>query len=317
VILRPNVVALLVGQFWVAATEQLIEAGMSASSVDRARRRDELHTVVSGVLQLAHTDVSFHSRAMALQLHAGPASYLSGPTAGALYGMRGMSRRIIHITTYHKHRPTMPAWGRLHRTSWVDTSDTVLKCGELRVPQPLPMLFDLAGRFNQHRFERVAEDAWHLGLVAPTEAAEYLEAIRRSGRGGVSRFEKWLSKTSARERPSQSGFELDVVDAIRRAGLPEPQRQQPLRLPSGELIHIDLAWPEVRLGVEPGHSWWHGGDLRARADAARDRSCDIVGWRIVRYDEEARSDLGALGRELAQIYAARRDQVLWREKRHF
>ena len=98
-------------------------------------------------------------------------------------------------------------------------------------------------------------------------------------------------RVEASRRPSQSGFELDVLDAIRQAGLPEPARQYELTLPSGEVIHVDLAWPDVRLGVEPGHSWWHGGDLGQRRDQARDRACDAIGWRIVRYDEEDRKDL--------------------------
>lgn len=298
-------VALLAAQFWVAGSDQLSLLGLSRSTMDRARRRGVLKAVLPGVVQLAGTEETFHSQAMALQLHAGPASYLSGTTAAALYGLREMPRRMIHVTTYQNHRPTMPSWGRLHRTSWVDTYDTALKCSVLRVPQPLPMLFALAGQFNQHRFERAAEDAWHLGLVTPTDADKFLQAIRRSGRGGVARFDHWLQKTEGRQRPSQSGFELDARDAICRAGLPEPQRQHPLLLQTGELIHLDLAWPGVRLAVEPGHSWWHGGDLRARSDAARDRACDIVGWRVVRYDEESRRDLDAVGRELAQIYATR------------
>ena len=67
-------------------------------------------------------------------------------------------------------------------------------------------------------------------------------------------------------------------------------RQHPLVLPSGEVIHLDLAWPDVRLAVEPGHSWWHGGDLRQRRDQDRDRACAVVGWHVVRYDESAARD---------------------------
>ena len=104
----------------------------------------------------------------------------------------------------------------------------------------------------------------------------------------MTRFERWLEKTAARTRPSQSGLELDVLDAVRRAGLPEPERQHPLTLRNGEVIHVDLAWPRARLGVEPGHSWWHGGDLGQRSDQARDRACDEIGWRIVRHDESLR-----------------------------
>src|SRR5215207_1603522 len=152
------------------------------------------------------------------------------------------------------------------------------------------MLFRLARVYNQHRFERAAEDCWHRQLVTPESAIEYLAAVRRSGRAGVTRFEHWLDRLTYQHRPSQSGLELDVLDAIRRAGLPEPERQLPLILTTGELIHVDLAWPDVRLGVEPGHSWWHGGDLKQRADQARDRACDEIGWRIVRVDESVRED---------------------------
>ena len=116
------------------------------------------------------------------------------------------------------------------------------------------MLFGLAALFNQHRFERAAEDAWHLGLVRPDDAAAYLARVRRSGRTGVRVFELWLEKTALQPRPSQSGFEVDVIQALVRIGLPDPVRQHPLKLPNGEVIHVDLAWPAVRLGIEPGHS---------------------------------------------------------------
>jgi hypothetical protein len=157
----------------------------------------------------------------------------------------------------------------------------------------------------RHRFERAAEDAWHRRLITPGDSAVFLEQYRGSGRQGVSRFARWLEKTRDQRRPAQSGLELDFVAAIRSAGLPEPQRQHPLRLLSGELIHLDLAWPEVKLAVEPGHSWWHGGDLAVRRDIARDRACGEVGWHIARYDESAREDLAGVGRELLNIYRQR------------
>ena len=142
-------------------------------------------------------------------------------------------------------------------------------------------------QFNQFRFERAAEDVWHHGLVSPEQAWDYLQAVRRSGRSGVCRMETWLEKAALRPRPAQSGLELALLSIIEQAGLPEPQRQYPLRLPWGELIHLDLAWPALKLAVEPGHSWWHGGDLRQRHDQARDRACGAMGWLVVRFDEDA------------------------------
>lgn len=146
------------------------------------------------------------------------------------------------------------------------TGTTVIRPDGLRLADPYLMLLALARQFNDHRFERAAEE----------------------------------------HSPAQSGLEQDFVAAIRSVGLPEPQRQYPLRLLSGESIRLDLAWPEVKLAVEPGHSWWHGGDLGVRRDIARDRACGEVGWYVARYDESAREDPAAVGRELLNTYRQRR-----------
>ena len=200
---------------------------------------------------------------MALQLSVGGDVFISGFSAGVVHGLRQMPKRIVECTIGEDRRATMPAWGRVHLTSWVDSHrDVMVRPDGLRVATPLRALFRLAAVFNDHRFQRAAEDAWHRQLVTPEAAADYLAAVRRSGRTGVTRFEHWLERMSFQSKPSQSGLEQDVVDAIVRAGLPEPVRQLPLILPSTELIHVDMAWPDVRLGVEPGDSWWHGGDLR-------------------------------------------------------
>lgn len=89
-----------------------------------------------------------------------------------------------------------------------------------------------------------------------------------------------------------------------------PQRQHPLVLPSGEVIHLDLAWPEARLGVEPGATFWHMGDVKTRTDFARDRACDELGWRILRYDEVELRDLEGCARQVATIYAQRMRSII-------
>ncbi|MET0146257.1 MAG: hypothetical protein ABW328_15965 [Ilumatobacteraceae bacterium] len=304
---RTDVLTLLTAQRGVAAVAQLLELGISRRTVIRARRRGTVVSVLPGVVRMAASPDTFESRAMALQLHTAPTGFLSGVTAGTLHGLRQMPRVFLEVTVPEDRQVVMPSWGRLHRSSWIDGERDIDagRADGFRVASPLRTMFRLASVFNDHRFERAAEDAWHRGLVTPEQAADYLVAIRRSGRTGVARFERWLEKTAFRSRPSQSGLELDVLDAIRRAGLPEPQRQHPLTLRTGEVIHIDLAWPNVRLGVEPGHSWWHGGDLRKRADEARDRACDEIGWRIVRHDESVREELAAFGLQLRIIHDER------------
>jgi hypothetical protein len=289
----------------VASCEQLRRIGVTKTALQYARRTGMVSTVGRGVVAVTAVTLSFEGRALAAQLTAGGEAFVSGPSAGVLYGLRSMPHECIEITIKQTRRVELPLGCRLFRTSWIDEArDVRIRRDGMRVASPLRMLFGLAAQFNQFRFERAAEDVWHKGLVTPQDAAEFLELIRRSGRTGVRRMNTWLENTAARPRPSQSGLELDFLAMIERAGLPTPVRQHPLVLLSGELIHLDLAWPDVRLAVEPGHSWWHGGDLGQRRDQARDRACDAVGWQVERYDAAERRDM-ATARELLAIYRRR------------
>jgi Transcriptional regulator, AbiEi antitoxin len=302
-------------QYNVASVEQLVDLGLSVSTINRARRRGVLSVVVPGVVRLAGSAEPFESKAMALLLRTSSKTFLSGPTAGALWGLRGMPTSRVELTLPELERTRRrPGWAKLVYASWIDPDvDFEVRSDGLRVARPLRMLFGLAGQFNQHRFERAAEDAWHRKLVTPEEAADYLATVRRSGRGGVTRFETWLQKAERQRRPSATGLEQDFIDMIRCAGLPEPERQHPLTLRNGVTIHIDVAWPDVRLGIEPGHTWWHGGDLRQRADQARVRRCNELGWLIIPYDEQAADGRESTIAELAQIYRERVRTFLPRE----
>jgi hypothetical protein len=307
---RPEVVQFLAQHHWVASIEQLRELKVSKSALAHARRTGRVRSPVQGVVVVPGVELSLEGRALLAQLAAGGPAFVSGPTAGALHGLRSMPTSTIEITIRERRTFVAPPACRVVRTSWlVEERDVVTREDGIRVASPLRMLFGLASQFNQFRFERAAEDVWHRGLVTPYQAWEYLEEIRRSGRGGVKRMADWLERAALRDRPAQSGLELDLLAIADRAGLPEPQRQHPVRLLSGEVIHLDLAWPRIRFAVEPGHSWWHGGDLGQRRDQARDRACGAVGWHVVRYDEDVRRRPAAAASELRALYLARSQEV--------
>ncbi len=166
--------------------------------------------------------------------------------------------------------------------------------------------------FNQYRFERAAEDAWHRQLITPTAAAAYLEAHRCRGKDGVKRLEAWLDSALGRDRASQSNLERTLLEAIDRCGLTAPIRQHPLTLPGGETIHFDIAWPDIRLAIEPGASWWHGGDLGQRRDQARDRTCLEAGWQVVRFDESMRANPDAAAAQVKRIHRRRSTELALR-----
>ena len=167
---------------------------------------------------------------MAALLHCGPRAFLDGTSAGAVHGLRSMPRSLIQVTLSGRITRAMPPWIRTSRVATVVDGDIVDR-QPFRVAHPRRMLLRLAGQFNRHRFERAAEDAWHRGLVSPHEMASYVGLVRRPGLRGVALLDAWLADAIARPRPSQSSLELDVLQLIRSAGLPEPERQYPAHAP--------------------------------------------------------------------------------------
>lgn len=292
----------------VLSIDELVrEFGRSPASVSRARRAGIILDVLPGVVRLTSSADTFLGRCHALQLRFGDVGFLSGWTAGRLMGMRAMPREPLFMTVRHGVRRSAPPWAGVHLTRWFDDDvDRWRHPDGLVTASPMRTLWSLAAAFNQHRFERAAEDAWHLGLASPAEAAIYLDRHRCRGKDGVLRIETWLERAAGHERPAQSNLERDFLHALERCALPVPERQFPVELATGEVIHLDIAWPSIRFAVEPGAAWWHGGDLGAQRDQARDRACGEVGWHVVRFDETARDDIDGAAAEVTRIYHRRR-----------
>ncbi|HSP28233.1 MAG TPA: type IV toxin-antitoxin system AbiEi family antitoxin domain-containing protein [Ilumatobacteraceae bacterium] len=296
-------------QFGTITRRQLHEHGASSSAISRARCAGLLIEVVPGVLRFASSPETFMMRCMAVQHATAPGGYLSGWTAGRLYGLRKMPESPIHVTVPTSTNRSLPAWVECHRSSWFDEGDLVTRPDGLRVAEPMRMLFALGASFNQFRFERSAEDAWHLGLVTPSDAMDYLERHRCRGKDGVATMERWLERTLSRARPTQSDLERIFLEALARRSLPEPETQFPLELLTGEVIHLDIAWPDIRLAVEPGSSWWHGGDAGQRNDQQRDRACTEVGWLTLRFDETLRDDPDAAAQQVERVHRRRANDL--------
>lgn len=305
--LDDELLTLAARQHGVIALRQLAVVGRSRSAISRARSRGLLVDVAFGVVRIASSPDTFLQRCMTLQLQADSVGFIGGPTAARILGLRAMPTHPINFTAPRTFRRTPPSWADLHITRWYDeVADRQLLANGLLVATPMRMLWGLAAAFNRHRFERAAEDAWNLGLIDPTSAVAYLERHRCRGKDGVARLEGWLEDALGRSRATQSNLERRLIDALEAVGLPTPERQYPLVVASGEVIHLDIAWPDVKLAVEPGHSAFHSARHAVRRDQARDRACVELGWHVVRFDESIRQDFASAARQVERIHAARR-----------
>ncbi len=289
----------------VASTAQLRQH-VTARQMRRGVVSGLFEPELPGVKRLAGVQVDLPSRVMALSLYAGQDGFVSGMAAARQHGVQCVPLHYLELMIRDEYAPDLPTWVTTTRTSWrVGEDRQELSDGRV-VASPLRSLFRCGATCSDVRFEKIAEQMWNLQLITPHEAAAYLAIVRRQGRSGVVRFETWLEKAIERPGASQSTLEVDLAAAIRPLGIPEPQRQFPLTLPGGEVIHLDLAWPDAQLGVEPGSTFWHGGDAKVRSDHGRDRGCDEIGWRVLRFDEVELRDVRACARQVVAIYRKRK-----------
>jgi hypothetical protein len=293
-------------QYGVASVRQLRELGISPSTISRQRSAGRLLTVMPGVVRLAGAPDTFWSRCLALVLRTSEDDGSVGDvTGGRVWLVPRLARTRVQILVPRGHVPKLPDWAQAIRTRWPE-DDRVRRADGIVVSSPERTLFVLGSRMGDARFEHAAESLWNRGLITPDTLGDWLQRHRGKGRTGVARMERWIDSVAGRDRPSQSSLEIDLIQACVALGMPAPRPQYPLVVDGGRVtIHFDAAWPEVRLGLEPGHSEFHSGAVAVRNDEERDRWCGELGWYAPRFDEVELRDLDACARQVRRIYKER------------
>ena len=251
---------------------QLVQAGLEDSAVDRRARNGLLHRVHRGVYLLGHEALAQHARESAALLAAGERAILSHISAAALWGFApppGPDEHI-HITTIGpkvRSRPGLKA----HRSDTLQPCD-IRRLHGLPVTAPARTLFDLAAT-GCPGLERAFGDAHAQRLVTAREIEDLLE---RAGPRAGARALRALQSDNA------SGFTRSKAERIlrgllRSANLPVPRFNA--RLAGYE---VDAVWPEQRLVVEVDGYAYHGHRAQFERDRRKDLALTAAGYRVIR-----------------------------------
>ena len=312
---RPEVLQFLAAHHWVASAEQLARA--EGDAVDalkharRQRRRSARRCRASSSVRGRRADARGAGAARVSSPPGGRRSS-AGRRPARCTGCAAMPTAIVEITIKQCRRSLAAgrAAGWSGRAGSTTRGDVVTRDDGHPVASPLRMLFGLAGQFNQHRFERAAEDVVAQGpRHARRRRGDYLQAIRRSGRG---RRQADGRLAGARPRAATaSGAERararSAGGSSSGAGLPDAERQHPLRA----AVRRDHP-PRHRVAGDPaGHRAraTRGGTAATSASAATKpaigRAAPSAGS-CVRFDEHGGRDRVAVIRgQLQAVYRSR------------
>ncbi|MER7460952.1 hypothetical protein [Micromonospora sp. NPDC126480] len=214
-------------------------------------------------------------RAAALRLP--PGVLFAGPSAAYLHGVEHAATFSddVHVLVPHPIRVGSQKGLRVHVAGPGNWSPASEPAGDCARTSPDQAAWESAVWLEPLRSVAIVDGLLRQGLATPATLAA--EADRHAARPGGRRA-RWVFDLAdpGAQSPPESQLRVRLV----LAGLPRPVTQHPVRLPSGLVLHPDLAWPDYRVAVEYDGHWHHDQD-RLHLDRQRLNQLVAAGWLVL------------------------------------
>jgi hypothetical protein len=272
-----DVSKLFARQDGVASTAQLSEQ-VPRGVVRQRIRTGEWERLGPGVVAVASAD-TWARRVRAAQLGAGPDAAVSHGTAARLHGLDGFDRyEPVHLTTcLAAHRTSVPGV-TVHRSGLLEIAACDRVDGLTVVSRPVALL-QIAGDHGRAAAARALDGMLRDG-DSPLWIQQTVSGWRRRGVKGPATVLDLLAERVDRRLPA-SWFQRLTARMLQTRGLAMVDEYPVHDLDGRVLARLDLALPELRIGVECQSWQWHGTPTAQADDARRRRRLRVLGWEIV------------------------------------
>jgi predicted transcriptional regulator of viral defense system len=274
-------------QHGVVSRKQLLRLGLSPRTIGHRLKGGRLRAIHRGVYAVGHSLLSVDGRWMAAVLAGGEGAVLSHRDAGAAWGIRRSSRKLIEITVSRASRARPELQVHCARLP-ADEVTTLRGIPITTVPRTI---FDLATFAPRREVEHAIHEAEVRRLHDPLSLHDLVARYPRHR--GVAAVRAILADHHAGSTITKEELERLFIGFLERWDLPLPDTNRPLWL-ADRWIEPDCAWEPQRVIVELDGYAVHGARRNFESDRARDRGLQAAGWRVIRitwrqlvYEEEA------------------------------
>ncbi len=253
--------------------------GLTEDVVRAARHRGEIVRLGHGVYRFAAVPPTWRSELLAACWMGGFRAFASHRSAAALYRLPGGRRERPEITC-ERWRRARHSDVEVHELRGLDPDlDVVLVDGIPTASVPLTLM-GLAA-VTPSVAELALENALRRKLTTLAELDEFLARLGGRGRRGAARLRRLVAVRMHVRGDSDSVMETMLFAALRRHGIPLPERQLKVFHAGRFLGRLDGGWPEVRVGYEYDSDEFHTGRVATAADSARRHRMTAAGWAII------------------------------------
>lgn len=301
-LLPPAAEAWLASHHGVATTAAFEALGVPRRTAARLVRLGVLRRPTNGVFVLVGTPATLLQRA-AVICAAHPTGFVTGPTAGMIAGLRRMPRSAqLHFSLRHGINPETAAGVWIRQTTKTLPSDRRPRCDGITVASWSRLAFDLAADLGRLDHLSVVHQLLERGDVTVEELHAIGKRLCQPARRGSRRFAQTLEQLGG-DAPVDSHVELELLDALRRRGLPV-DTQVPVAATFG-VLHLDLGIAAVRWGVELDIHPEHRSKEGLHRDAGRRWQTNSADWQVEQVTELDLAELDALTDRLVHSYRQR------------
>ena len=264
------------GQHCVFSGRQAAEIGVGYQSLYRAVAAGKLLKELPGTYRLAGSKESWESRLMAACLWLDRSdAVVSHLAAAALWSLPGFERGPIELTTARWKKPLPPIV--VHK-SCGDLAGHTTIVGCIPVTNPGMTLVDVAGLVSPTVLEIAFEDSLRRRLTSIAHLKWLCQGRQGKAAKGIAVLRSLLGDNHV---PTESAFETQLLQAIRRAGLPPPERQYQVHSNNEFIARVDFAYPWAKVAIEADSYRFHSGRESWESNLDRRNKLTSLGWLVI------------------------------------
>lgn len=283
-------------QLGLVTRAEAMRAGATERVIQHRLASGRWVRVGPGVYRLAGVPVTWHQRALAACLGAGPGAVVSHRSAAAVWGLSGFRPGPLEITV-PSGRSGRSGLATVHRTLDLPAADRATH-NRLPVTRPARTLIDLAGRVSAALLEEAVDDVLCRRLATLDVVHRRVELLSRHR--GVAALATILAAWRGDATPANVA-EMRVQRLLLESGFTT-------FVPQYEIVHqgqfvarVDLGDPDHRVAIDLDSFRWHAGRGPFRSDRARGNRIAAAGWTLLRATPEDAADGRAFLRALRHL----------------
>lgn len=264
------------GQHGTLHVRQAQQVGVSPATLRRIAQRFAWRRPHPGVFVLPGAPPTHDRKLAAAVLAIGEPVLVANWSAAWVWGLVPAAPTVVEVVVPHQRRKASLDGVTVHRSRTLADDDAAL-VRELPVTTVARTLCDLAPLTDEKALRALLIDARQRRLVRLEDVAQ--QAARYDAIKGLGRLRTLLWELDG-ER-CDSVLEWRVRRLLADVGLRPAPAPVTVDVGSREL-HVDIGWPQERVGIEVDGVGTHSDRKSLEIDIARHNALARVGWRVLR-----------------------------------